>query len=36
MNQPKITEILMGICTALFIICLIIYVVGDAMKGMNM
>ncbi|EKN3980927.1 hypothetical protein DVP82_09010, partial [Yersinia enterocolitica] len=35
-NQPKITEILMGICTALFIICLIVYVVGDAMKGVNM
>lgn len=36
MNQPKITEILMSICTVLFIICLIVYVVGDAMKGVNM
>ncbi|CNI64445.1 Uncharacterised protein [Yersinia intermedia] len=36
MNQPKVTEILIGICFALFIICLVVYVVGDAMKGVNM
>ncbi|CNI50017.1 Uncharacterised protein [Yersinia mollaretii] len=35
MNQPKVTEILIGICVSLFIICLIVYVVGDAMKGVH-
>ncbi len=35
MNQPKVTEILIGICFALFIIYLVVYVVGDAVKGIH-
>ncbi len=35
MNQPKTTEILISIILTLFFICLVVYVVGDAMKGVN-
>ncbi len=35
MNQPKTTEILICIILTLFFICLVVYVVGDAMKGIH-
>ncbi|CNK09572.1 Uncharacterised protein [Yersinia frederiksenii] len=35
MNQPKTTEILISIILTLFSICLVVYVVGDAMKGVH-